>query len=302
MKLKNVIDFVLLSALWGMSYVFIRLTIGYVEPIVMAESRLLIGAIGIFVFALCKKSWRMHVIPEKKNLGRITIIATLNSIVPFILFTYAMQHLSAGLGAILNSTSPIWTAIIGAVWLRERLSNSRLLGLVLGFIGIVFLMWGKAHFTEGGLGLPILACLGVTLSYGIATNYIKVYGQGIHPFGLAFSSLLIGSIVLAVPAYLHLPTEPLTMIVWISILGLGIGSTSIAYVLFYRLIDETGPTIAITVTFLVPVFSVLWGDIFLNEIPTLQMMLGGIVIVIGTSLAVGLWSLGSKKLNQPSNS
>jgi drug/metabolite transporter (DMT)-like permease len=92
------------------------------------------------------------------------------------------------------------------------------------------------------------------------------------------------------------------MIVWISILGLGIGSTSIAYVLFYRLIDETGPTIAITVTFLVPVFSVLWGDIFLNEIPTLQMMLGGIVIVIGTSLAVGLWSLGSKKLNQPSNS
>jgi drug/metabolite transporter (DMT)-like permease len=91
------------------------------------------------------------------------------------------------------------------------------------------------------------------------------------------------------------------MIVWISILGLGLGSTSIAYVLFYRLIDETGPTIAITVTFLVPVFSVLWGDVFLNEHPTLQMMLGGIVIVIGTSLAVGLWSPKSKQLNQPGN-
>ena len=302
MNLKNIIDFVLLSALWGMSYVFIRLTVGHVAPIVMAESRLVIAALGIAIFAIFKKSWRENLIPYKKDLPRITIIASLNSVIPFALFTYAMQYLNAGMGAILNSTSPIWTAIIGAIWLKDRLSPSRIIGLILGFSGIVFMMWGKAHFTDGGLGLPILACLGVTLSYGIATNYIKVYGQGIHPFGLAFSSLLIGSIVLAVPAYLHLPTEPLTMIVWISILGLGIGSTSIAYVLFYRLIDETGPTIAITVTFLVPVFSVLWGDIFLNEIPTLQMMLGGIVIVIGTSLAVGLWSPGSKKLKEPSNS
>jgi drug/metabolite transporter (DMT)-like permease len=295
-NLKNIIDFVLLSALWGMSYVFIRLTVGHVAPIVMAESRLVIAALGIAIFAIFKKSWRENLIPYKKDLPRITIIASLNSVIPFALFTYAMQYLNAGMGAILNSTSPIWTAIIGAIWLKDRLSPSRIVGLILGFSGIVFMMWGKAHFSTGGLGLPILASIGVTFSYGIATNYIKVYGQGIQPFGLAFSSMVIGSLMLAIPAFMNLPTEAIPLSAWIGILGLGIGSTSIAYILFYRLIDETGPTVAITVTFLVPVFSILWGDIFLDEQLTLQTFFGGLIIILGTALAVGLIPFKGKKM------
>ncbi len=293
-KLKNIIDFVLLSALWGMSYVFIRLTVGYVEPIVMAESRLVIGALGIGIFAIFKKSWHSNIIPLKKDLPRITLIASLNSVIPFALFTYAMQYLNAGMGSILNSTSPIWTAVIGAIWLKDRLSLSRIIGLFLGFSGIVFLMWGKAHFSVGGLGLPILASLGVTFSYGIATNYIKLYGQGIQPISMAFSSMVIGSLMLAIPALMHMPTEPLPPLVWLGILGLGIGSTSIAYVLFYRLIEEAGPTVAITVTFLVPVFSILWGDIFLDEKLTWQIFIGGVIILLGTALAVGLLPLKKK--------
>lgn len=289
MQLKTLTDFVLIGALWGLSYVFLRFTAGIVEPIVMAESRLLIGAIGIFVIAMCKPQWRTHLIPAASNLKRITIIASLHSVIPFALFSYAMQHLSAGLGAILNSTSPIWTAVIGALWLKDRLDASRICGLVLGFLGIIFLMWDKADFSIGGLGLPILASLGVTLSYGIATNYIKLYGNGLHPIGLAFASLSIGSVMLAIPAYVYLPTEALSMRTWISIIGLGIGSTSIAYILYYRLIEQAGPTIAITVTFIVPIFSVFWGGIFLGERPTLAMLLGGSVIVIGTALAVGFW-------------
>ena len=295
MKLKNIIDFLLLGALWGLSYVFIRLTVGHVAPLVMAESRLLIGAIGIFVFALFKKSWRENIIPAKKDLARITIIASFNSVIPFTLFTYAMQYLNAGLGAILNSTSPIWTAIIGAIWLKDRLTYSRILGLALGCTGIIFLMWGKAHFSVGGLGMPILASLGVTLSYGIATNYMKLYGSGIHPLSLAFTSMLIGSFMLAIPAAIHLPTESLSLVVWTCIIGLGIGSTAIAYILFYRLIDDAGPTVAITVTFIVPLFSVLWGDIFLGEKPTLNMLIGGLIIILGTALTVGLLPL--KKAN-----
>jgi drug/metabolite transporter (DMT)-like permease len=293
-KLKNIIDFLLLGALWGLSYVFIRLTVGHVAPIVMAESRLLIGAIGIFIFALFKKSWRNNIFPSRKDLRHITIIASFNSIIPFTLFTYSMQYLNAGLGAILNSTSPIWTAIIGAVWLKDRLTYSRILGLFLGCFGIIFLMWGKAHFSVGGLGLPILASIGVTFSYGIATNYLKLYGSGIEPMTLAFTSLLIGSLVLAIPAGMHLPQESLSLAVWISILGLGIGSTAIAYILFYRLIEDAGPTIAITVTFIVPLFSILWGDIFLDEKPSLTMLIAGVIIIIGTALAVGLINFPQK--------
>lgn len=296
MKSDNIIVFVLLGALWGMSYVFMRFTVGHVEPIVIAESRLLIGALGIFAFALCKKYWRSQLFISKKDLGRITMIACFNSVIPFALFSYSMQNLNAGFGAIVNSTSPIWTAIIASIWLKERLGYSRILGLVLGCLGIVFLMWGKAHFDVGGIGLPVLAGLGATLSYGIATNYIKLYGAGIHPIGLAFSSLSIGSFLLAIPAYLYLPTQPLSALTWLSIFGLGIGSTAIAYVLYYRLIERAGPTVAITVTFIVPVFSILWGDIFLGEVPTLNMVLGGVIIILGTALAIGILPI-SKKSN-----
>ena len=294
-KLNTIIDFLLLGALWGMSYVFIRFTVGQVEPIVIAESRLLIGALGIFLFAMCKKYWRSQLMISKNDLGRITVIACFNSVIPFALFSYSMQNLNAGFGAIVNSTSPIWTAIIASIWLKEHLSFSRILGLFLGCLGIVFLMWGKAHFDVGGIGLPVLAGLGATLSYGLATNYIKLYGAGIHPIGLAFSSLLIGSFLLAVPAYFYLPTQPLNVLTWISIFGLGIGSTAIAYVLYYRLIERAGPTVAITVTFIVPVFSILWGDIFLGEVPTLNMLLGGVVIILGTALAIGLLPISKKR-------
>lgn len=277
-----------------MSYVFIRLTIGHVAPIVMAESRLFIGAVCIGLMACFKKSWRANLLPEKHQIPHIAVIALFNSVLPFALFTYAMQYLNAGLGAILNSVSPIWTGVIGAIWLKDRLSFSRILGMFLGVAGIVFLMWGKAHFSSGGLGLPVMASVGITLSYGIATNYIKVFAQGMNSLGLTFTSLSLGSLMLAIPAIMNLPTQALPLSVWIGILGLGIGSTAIAYLLFFRLIERTSPSVAISVTFLVPVFSILWGDIFLNESPSLQMFIGGIIIIVGTSLAVGLVNFNKK--------
>ena len=130
-KSNNIIVFLLLGALWGMSYVFMRFTVGQVEPIVVAESRLLIGAAGIFAFAMCKKYWRSRLVISKNDLGRITMIACFNSVIPFALFSYSMQNLNAGFGAIVNSTSPIWTAIIASIWLRERLGFTRILGLIL---------------------------------------------------------------------------------------------------------------------------------------------------------------------------
>lgn len=295
MKIKNIIDFVLLSALWGGSYVFMRFTVGHFEAIVVAQSRLLIGAICIGLVILFRRSLWQHLQLTRSDFGTLGIISIFNSTLPFALFTYALQYLNAGVGAILNSTSPIWTAIIGSLWLHDHLSNSRKFGLLIGFLGIVFLMWGKTSFVAGGLGLPVLASIGVTISYGFATNYVKKYGQGIHPVAMSFVSLAIGAGILAVPAYALYPTAPIPWSAWMGIAGLGIGSTGIAYFLYYRLMENTSPTTAISTTFLVPVFSILWGDIFLNEEPTLQMVIGGLIILFGTALAVGILPLGSKK-------
>ena len=295
MKIKNIIDFVLLSALWGGSYVFMRFTVGHFEAIVVAQSRLLIGAICIGLVILFRRSLWQHLQLTRSDFGTLSIISIFNSTLPFALFTYALQYLNAGVGAILNSTSPIWTAIIGSLWLHDRLSNSRKFGLLIGFLGIVFLMWGKTSFVAGGLGLPVLASIGVTISYGFATNYVKKYGQGIHPVAMSFVSLAVGACILAVPAYALYPTAPIPWSAWMGIAGLGIGSTGIAYFLYYRLMENTSPTTAISTTFLVPVFSILWGDIFLNEEPTLQMVIGGVIILFGTALAVGIFPFGSKK-------
>jgi drug/metabolite transporter (DMT)-like permease len=143
-------------------------------------------------------------------------------------------------------------------------------------------------FGIGGLGLPFLASIGVTISYGFSTNYMKKYCQGIHPIGMTLVSMIMGSFVLAIPAYQYFPTGFVPNLAWIGMIGLGVGSTAIAYFLFYRLIEQTSPAIAISTTFLVPVFSILWGDIFLQEEPTLQMILCGCIILLGTALAVGI--------------
>jgi drug/metabolite transporter (DMT)-like permease len=293
-RTKSIIDFILLAACWGGSYLFIRLTVGYVTPMVMTESRLIVGTIGIGLIALFNRDWLSHLIPYRKDLSKIIAISLFNSVIPFGLFAYAMQTLNAGLGAILNSTSPIWAAVIGAIWLKDRLSFSRIFGLMMGVVGIVILMWGKAHFSTGGLALPFICCMGLTFCYGLASNLIKVYGQDMHSMSLTFSSLFIGAAMLAIPAWMELPQEPLPISVWVGILGLGIFSTAVGYILFFRLVKDTSPSIAISVTFLVPVFSVIWGFIFLDEQPTLQMFVGGLIIVLGTSLAVGLVKFSKK--------
>lgn len=291
MKIKNIIDFILLSALWGGSYVFMKFTAGFIEPIVVAESRMLIAAICLGFIGLFNRHWWQHLKMTWPQYQKTFVISIFNSVIPFTLFTYAMQYLNAGIGAILNATSPIWTAIIAAFWLKDRLSPPRLIGLILGFLGIVLLVWGKVDFSAGGLGLPFLASIGVTISYGFASNYMKRYCEGIHPIGITLVSMIIGSFILAIPAYEHLPSGVVPTNAWIGIIGLGVGSTAIAYFLFYRLIEQTSPAIAISTTFLVPIFSILWGDIFLHEEPTLRMILCGGVILLGTALAVGILPL-----------
>lgn len=271
-----------------MSYIFIRLTVGHVSPLVMVESRMFIGAIFVGLFACCIKSWRENLIPYKKDLSKILAIALFNSILPFAFFAYSMQHLNAGLGGILNSVSPVWTAIIGAIWLKDRLSSSRILGMLIAVSGIVFLMWGKAHFSDGGLGIAVLGSVGLTFCYGMASNMIKVFGKDINTICLTFNSLAFGALLLFFPVAFQLPSHVIPLSAWIGILGLGIGSTAIGYILFFRLIDQTSPSVAISVTFIVPVFSILWGELFLQEQFTYRMLFGGVIIIIGTALAVGV--------------
>ena len=295
MKFRDLLDFLILSALWGGSYLFMRLSTGSVNPFAMAELRMVIATIFIGLMLLLKPSWRPYLHLPRSQWHKLLFIAFFNSALPFLMIAYAIQFINAGTGAILNTTAPLWGAVIASLFFRDHLSKSRTIGLAIGFLGVIYLMWGRASFGGDGLALPIIAAMVGTISYGIAANYLKQYCQGWHPLMITFWSLLISSLILFVPTIFNWPQNPIPGIAWLGIVGLGIFSTAIAYLLFFRLAERTSPSTAMTVTFLVPLFSMLWGEIFLGEEVTTRMIIGAVIVLIGTALAIGLVSFSKPR-------
>jgi drug/metabolite transporter (DMT)-like permease len=203
------------------------------------------------------------------------------------LLAYATLFLTAGMASILNATSPLWGALVAHLWLKDRLTLPRVLGLVLGFGGVVFLAWGRAAIRPGAL-LAVPAAMAATLSYGVAASYTKKKLTGVNPLLVAAYSQLAAAVLLAPGALLLWPQHPVSRGTWGAVLGLGIVCTALAYVLYFRLIAHLGPAKAIAVTFLIPPFAFLWGGLFLGEPLTPRTILGAVVILAGTALATGL--------------
>jgi drug/metabolite transporter (DMT)-like permease len=180
------------------------------------------------------------------------------------------------------------TALIGAVWLRDRLGAGRVAGLVIGMAGVVLLAADKADFKPGGSGWALLAMVGATLCYGFAANFTKRHLTGVPPMVNAAGSQIVSAVALTPFALWTWPAQPPAPLAWAAAAVLGVGCTAIAYVLFFRLIERVGASRAVTVTFLVPVFGTLWGALFLGESVTGSMLLGGAVVLLGTGLSTGV--------------
>jgi drug/metabolite transporter (DMT)-like permease len=219
--------------------------------------------------------------------GPIAVVGAINSALPFALIAYATLSLTAGFASILNATSPLWGGLVAHVWLRERLTPLRVVGLAVGFAGVVLLAWGKVAGQSGG-GLAVMASLAAPLSYGVAASYTKRKLSGASPLAVAAGSQLAAALMLLPFAAASWPARPVSPLVWGSVVALGVACTGAAYTLYFRLIKHVGPARAIAVTFLVPPFATAWGWLFLGEAVTGQMILGGLVVLGGTALATGL--------------
>ena len=219
---------------------------------------------------------------------RIFFIGLLNSGVPFACFAFALLSISTGLSAILNATVPLFGALIAWWWLKDRPDTTRMLGLVIGFAGILLLAGEKASFKPGGGGWAVLACLLATLCYGVAGNCAKKYLSGIHPMATAAGSQVGASLALVLPTLWFWPAHNPGLASWMALLVLGVLFTGVAYLLYFRLIEHLGPARAMTVPFLVPVFAVIYGTLLLGEELTLWMLSCGAVVVFGTALAAGV--------------
>ncbi len=285
MKTRDVFDFVLLAAIWGGSFLFMK--IAGPEFGVFPSMALRTGGAALLLLPLVLArglgvQLRTH---WKKTLG----IGVLNSGVPFVLFAFATLHLTAGFTAILNSSVPFWSALIAWLWLGDKPRRLQVLGLVIAFMGVVMLVWGKVDLKPGGAGWAILACLLATLLYGLSANITKRAFSGVNPLVSATGSQVGATLCLIPLALFNLPDKNPSAAAWAATLALALVCTAFAYILYFRLMRNLGPTRATAVTFLIPVFGMLWGVLFLSEIVSSQMILATLVILAGTSLSTGLF-------------
>ena len=284
MKPRDLADLLLLGALWGGSFLFLRYAAPAFGVVPLIWLRVTIASLVLLPLLLWHGQWD----GLRERAGPIAVMGLFNSAFPFMLITWATLSITAGLASIVNASTPIFTALIGALWLKDRLSGLRLFGLALGFAGVLVLAADQADFKPGGSGWAVLAMLGATACYGFATNFTKRHLGGVSPLVNATGSQLVAVPVLLPFAWAAWPAQMPGAGPWAALLVLGLASTALAYLIFFRLIARIGATRAVTVTFLVPVFGTLWGALFLHEALTLSMLGGGVVILLGTSLATGL--------------
>ena len=285
------IDLLLLVALatvWGASYFFIRVAVPAFGPAALVALRVVIG--GLLLWGVASALRRPIVV--RRHLPRLAILGLLNAALPYLLISAAELHLTASFAAILGATVPLFAAIMAARFLGERLTASRIGGLVLGIVGVAVMVgWGPMAL-DGATALSVLAMLVASASYASSGIYTKLKLNGVSTYSLALGQQLGALVWLAIPGVLLVPrTMPSPAAVG-SLLALGLLSTGVAYLMFFELLERVGPTKTTTVTYLIPIVGMLAGAVMLGE-PLTGGMLVGLVLVLASVLLVNEVRIGA---------
>ena len=282
MTAASLVRLLALSAIWGASFLFMRMGAPVLGPVLLIGLRVLLAALFLAVVgAVLRKP-----LDARRNAGHYLVLGLFNSALPFLLFAFSARTLSASLMAILNATAPIWAAVIGAAWTRTALSARSLLGLALGVGGVALLVGFDPSTLRDGAPLAIGLALAAAFSYGIATQYAKS-ARKVEPFANAHGSMWAATLLIAPAVPFAPPAAMPGLVIGLAVLALGIVCSGIAYLLYFRLVADLGAASALTVTFLVPVFGVLWGHLFLGEPLGWNTLVGALVVVVGTALVTG---------------
>ncbi len=278
----------LLGALWGASFIFIRVAVPVLGPFVLVDLRVLLAAAALVLCAVVGGRF-----PKlRSNWRRFLGLGFLNAAVPFTLIAASEINLTASLAAILNSTTPLFAAVVAAVWIREVLTPRRIGGLLLGIVGVAVVVgWTPVTLSPVVL-LSIGASLAAALCYGFGGVYAKRSFSGQPPLGMAIGQQAAAGLLLLPPSVVSLPEEVPSPAVVISVLSLALLSTALAYLLYFRLISSVGPTNTLTVTFLVPVFGLLFGALFLDEPVGVGTLAGLVIILSSVALVTGIRLFG----------
>jgi drug/metabolite transporter (DMT)-like permease len=272
------LELVTLGAIWGGSFLFMRVAAGEFGALPLVETRLALGALILLPFL-----WRARAQFTPRLWLTIAGIAAVNSVIPFALFAWGAERAPAGIGAISNALQVMFASLVAYLFFGEQIGLLRACGLGVGFVGVAILASGRV----GGISVWPAALAGATASlcYGIGINLVRRYLTSLPSGAVAAANLLCGSVLLAPLAIYSWPTHPISTHSWVSALLLGTLCTGIAFVFYYRLVGRIGPTRTSAVTYLIPLFGVIWAWLILGEPLTATMALAGALILAGVAVS-----------------
>jgi len=294
---RDALIFLSLAAIWGGSFLFLRVTAPALGPLAVAALRTTGAALVLLPLVLWQGQWR-----GLRPVWRTLLwSATISCVLPFIGLSWAAQHLPAGPLSVLNATAPMWSALVAWGLRGEILGRSKALGLGLGFGGVIWLALHRGTDSVSLDPLAVVVALGSTLMYAMALDHSKRHLSGLPPITLSAALMVCTAAMLLGPALWWGPQPALPSphgsalpwlawgevdaTVWLALLALAAVCTGLAYVMFFGLTERTGPGTALNVVFLIPPFGMLWGWLCLGEAVSLDMLLSAGVIVLGTFLA-----------------
>ena len=278
MELKNWILLILLGAVWGSAFMFIKISADDFGPILLVNLRLLLAGALFLPFLLQKK----YLAYFKSHFPGIFILAIFSNAFPFTMFSYASLGATSNMLGILNGTTAFMTMVVAYFWLKESITPKQIFGIILGFLGILVLVNpANGSATIGASGFALVGAL----SYSFSGVYIQKYQLNANKFVLIGWAMLFGGLLLTPLSFFNLPDQMPDNNAIAALLWLGIVSTGIAYLGYIRLIEQIGAVRTSTVTYLLPVFSIIWGSIFLQEKITWIIFGGFIFVMIGMYFA-----------------
>ena len=282
MRPADLARLLLLAAILGASFLFVRMAAGAIGPMWLTELRTGLAAVAMLIYARAARfelglaqNWRPYL-----------ILGVLNTAVPWGLHAWAGKYIGASYMSILNAATPWFGAIWGVVWLGEKLSWRKLLGLALGMLGVALLVGFGPIAVNTAVVLAVLACISASACFALAGVYAKKHAAALAPRALTVGSLIAASVLIMPFLPAPPPAAAFTWQVTLAVLGISLVCSAAAYLIYFRLVADVGPTRTFTVAFLIPVFGTLWGALFLDEPVGLSTLAGGAVIVIATALVL----------------
>jgi drug/metabolite transporter (DMT)-like permease len=267
-----------LGAIWGASFLFMRVAAKDFGPFALVEVRLALGALVLLPFL-----WRARAQFPARSWPKLALIGAINSAVPFLLFAWGAERAPAGIGAIANAMTVLFTALVGALFFGEAIGRARVVALLVGFVGVVVLASGKT--AGAGVGLAVAAGAAAAFLYGIGINLVRRHLTGLPPAAVASATLGTSALLTLPFALAQWPAHAVPVASWASAAMLGVLCTGAAFVMYYRLIARIGASRASTVTYLIPVFGIAWAWLLLGEPLTPSMGISGALILGSVALS-----------------